>query len=217
MSGSSANKTPRLLLFDLGNVLIHYDPIGPLTKLVPGTVDRETITRRWASCEALRRLETGRCRPDEFAAAVVAEFDLRVTPRQFLANFALWDRGPMAGAIELLRALRGRYRLACLSNNNAVHWGRLCSAFGVDREFDAAYLSHQIGVMKPDRRAYEHVLSVERAPPQDIVFLDDNAENVDAARAVGMSAFRCVGIDAARRRLDELLADTPVVTHGSGP
>lgn len=205
------------MLFDLGGVVVHYDPITPLTELVPGRDSREAITRRWAKLEVLRQLETGQCSPDEFAAAVIGEFGLRVTPVEFLDNFAQWDRGPMAGALELLRALRGNYRVACLSNNNAVHWGRLCRLFGVAREFDATYLSYEIGVMKPDRRAYDYVLSAESVAANDVVFVDDNAENVAAARAVGINAFRCMGIDMVRERLAELLPNTPELSHRSKP
>jgi glucose-1-phosphatase len=217
MSEVSVEKELRLLLFDLGGVLIHYDPIGPLMKLVPGTEGREGITRRWASCGALRRLESGQCAPAEFAAAVIAEFNLRITPAKFLENFALWDRGPMAGSVELLRSLRRRYRLACLSNNNPIHWGRLRSVFGLDREFDATYVSHEIGIMKPDRRAYEHVLAAEKVTPQNVVFIDDNAENVAGARAVGISAFQCAGIDAVRGRLDALQLMPPAIDKASNP
>lgn len=197
--------TPRLLLFDLGGVLVDYDPIGPLVRLLPGRDDHHDIVRRWGGHDGLRRFETGQCTPQEFAAAVIADFSLSISTEEFLANFALWDHGPMIGTIDLLRALRAKYRLACLSNNNPVHWSRLCEEFGIDREFDATYLSHEIGIMKPDRRVYEHVLSAEGMTPRDIVFLDDNAENVAAARAVGMAAFQCAGIDAVRRRLEELL------------
>lgn len=201
---------PRLLLFDLGGVLVDYDPIGPLTALLPERADHHRIVRRWAEREELRQLETGRCPPERFASAVIDEFELRLTPEEFLANFALWDRGPLPGAVALLKSLRGRLRLACLSNNNPVHWGRLCTVFGIDREFDATYLSHEIGVMKPDRRAYEHVLAAERVPAEGVVFLDDNTDNVAGARAVGLDAYHCVGIDAVQRRLAALSLRSPV-------
>lgn len=191
---------PRLLLFDLGGVLVDYDPIGPLTQLLPHRDDHHDIVRRWGNRRELRQLETGQCPPREFAAAVVAEFSLRLSPEEFLENFSLWDRGPVPGAIDLLRSLRGKIRLACLSNNNSVHWSRLCEVFGVDREFDATYLSHEIGIMKPDPRAYEYVLARERVTPQETVFVDDNAGNVAAARALGINAYQCVGFGAVRRQ-----------------
>jgi HAD superfamily hydrolase (TIGR01509 family) len=195
---------PQLLLFDLGGVLVDYDPIGPLMELLPHRNDHRDIVRRWGNRRELRQLETGQCAPREFAAAVVAEFDLQLSPEKFLENFALWDRGPVPGATELLRSLRGKIRLACLSNNNSVHWGRLCEAFGVDQEFDATYLSHEIGIMKPDPRAYEHVLARERVTPQETVFIDDNADNVAAARVLGIDAYRCVGFEAVQRQLAAL-------------
>jgi HAD superfamily hydrolase (TIGR01509 family) len=207
----------RLLLFDLGGVLVDYDPIGPLEQLLPDVGDRRSIERRWADLDELRRFETGQCSPREFAMAVIGEFGLRLTPEEFLANFALWDRGPLPGAIELLRSLRTQVRLACLSNNNSVHWGRLREVFGIDREFDATYLSHEIGFMKPDRRVYRHVLAAEQVPPESVVFLDDNADNVAGARAVGISAYRCVGVDAARRQLAELPLKLSAVDDSSDP
>ena len=204
---------PRLLLFDLGGVLVDYDPIGPLARLLPHRNDHRAIVRRWANRDELRRFETGQCLPREFAAAVIADFGMRLTPEEFLANFTLWDRGPLPGAIALLRSLRRKIRLACLSNNNSVHWSGLCTEFGVDREFDAAYLSHEIGIMKPDRRVYEHVLAAEGVAPQDVVFIDDNAENVASARAIGISAYQCVGLDAVRRQLATLRIDSSASDH----
>jgi len=208
---------PRLLLFDLGGVLVDYDPIGPLTQLLPHRDDHRDIVKRWGSREELRRLETGRCAPREFAEAVIAEFDLRLSPQDFLANFATWDRGPLPGAVELLRSLRRRFRLACLSNNNSVHWSRLCEVFGLDREFDATYLSHEIGVMKPDRGAYEHVIARERVAPRETVFVDDNADNVAAARALGIDAYRCVGLEAVRRQLADLAIEPPRTSEDERP
>ena len=199
---------PRLLLFDLGGVLVDYDPIGPLTELLPHRDDHRDIVRRWGSRRELRRLETGQCPPTEFATAVIAEFGLRLSAEEFLANFARWDRGPPPGAIELLRSLRSGFRLACLSNNNEIHWRRLRTVFAVDREFDATYLSHEMGVMKPDRRAYERVLAHERVAPHDTVFIDDNADNVAAAHALGIEAYRCSGIEAVRRQLRALHIDS---------
>ncbi|MBK7792074.1 MAG: hypothetical protein IPJ62_05830 [Betaproteobacteria bacterium] len=58
---------------------------------------------------------------------MVREFALPVTPADFLAAFAHWPRSLYPGVPELLAALAPRYRLASVSNTNALHWDRFCA------------------------------------------------------------------------------------------
>lgn len=186
---------PRALLFDLGGVLVHWDGIAPLVRLCPATVDHETIRRFWLESPWVRTFERGRCTPREFALGVIAELDLALAPDEFLGRFLAWDRGPFPGALELLDALRSRFTVACLSNNNPLHWSKIRDAYDFGRRFDRSYLSHEIGAVKPDAAAFEHVLVDLAIPPAEILFFDDNPECVEAARALGMSADQVSGVD----------------------
>ncbi len=66
---------------------------------------------------------------------------------------------------------------------------------------DGAVLAH---CLKPTRAAFEHVLADIGCAPAYVVFLDDNQLNVDAARAVGLQAYRAVGIAEVRTVLRSL-------------
>ena len=68
--------------------------------------------------------EVGHLTPQQFAERFIATWDMAVPPLDFLQAFRVWTRGFLPGARELLATLRRRYRLACLSNSNAVHWER---------------------------------------------------------------------------------------------
>jgi putative hydrolase of the HAD superfamily len=66
------------------------------------------------------------------------------------------------------------------------------------------YLSHEIGHLKPTRAAFEHVLADLGCAPARVVFLDDNQLNVDAAQAMGIQAYRTVGIAEVQTTLRSL-------------
>jgi glucose-1-phosphatase len=190
----------RVVLFDLGGVLVDWDGIEPLVRLTGGRLDRESARRFWIDSPSVRAFERGLCRPPEFPAGAVRELDLALRPEEFLVEFASWDRGPLPGAEELLEELRPRCRLACLSNNNEIHWRRAIDRLG--RFFSVRYSSHETGRFKPDREAFEGAADDLGVPAGDILFLDDNPECVRAAQDFGLRAREARGVAGARRALE---------------
>jgi len=130
----------------------------------------------------------------EFAEGVIAELNLRITAEEFIPEFTSWDRGPLDGSIELLERLYGRYLLACLTNNNELHWPRLRDEFGFGKYFQRAFVSHELGLMKPDREVFQRVVEDLNLEPEEILFFDDNPECVDSARSVGLRGFVARGV-----------------------
>ena len=74
----------------------------------------------------------------------------------------------------------------------------------VGRLFSRHYISYEIGHLKPDAKAFQHAIDDLNCPPEQILFLDDREENIEAARNLGMGARRTVGIDEVRAVLLEL-------------
>jgi len=186
------------ILFDLGGVLVDFDGITPVLALSAGRLGREEARRFWLVSPSVRRFETGHCTPDEFARGAVAELGLEVGPDFFLREFLTWDRGPLEGALELLDRLRPRFLLACLSNNNELHWRRLRDQMGLGGKFHRCYLSHELGLVKPDREVFDYVVRDLAMSPGRILFLDDNPECVQAAAAVGLTARKAHGLGEVR-------------------
>jgi len=104
----------------------------------------------------------------------------------------------------MLTLLAQRCTLACLSNTNSVHWPHVRDTLGLSGLLHRYYLSHEIGHLKPAHAAFAHVLADLGCPPSCIVFLDDNQLNVDAAQAVGIQAYRTVGIAEVQTALRSL-------------
>ncbi|MCZ6782372.1 MAG: HAD family phosphatase [Proteobacteria bacterium] len=192
----------RVALFDLGGVVVELGGVQELGDLV-GESSEEEIWRRWLSCPWVRRFERGQCTTDEFARGMVESWELPLAPDDFLARFQRWPRGLLPGAEALLESLHGRVHRACFSNTNAFHIDHQFEAFGIRTLFDEHFFSNQIGLVKPDREAYEHVVEALGCPAGHILFLDDNQINVDGAREVGLDAHRVRGVEEARRLLSE--------------
>ncbi len=199
-----ASYAPRVLLFDLGGVLVDAAGLRVLPRLLREPMPAAALRAKWMASPAVLRFEAGRCTPDEFAAAFVAEWGLDLEPSEFLVRFRAWVLGPYPGIPQLLATLRSRYTLACLSNTNVVHWEKVLGIGGLAQAFEHRFVSHEIGVMKPDPEIYAHAVRGLGCAPREIAFFDDGQENVDAAAAAGLSAHLTVGPDRLRGVLKQL-------------
>ncbi len=194
----------KILLFDLGGVLVTWKGVEGLRDFSDGTMTLEESRLFWLNSEWVREFERGRCSVSEFIKGMLSELDFSVDDDKFMEAFLTWDKGPMAGATELLTDLRAHYKVACLSNNEVVHWNRLKQDFGVAHFFDKCYLSHEIGMIKPDPEIYEYVVEDLGIDPSGILFFDDNPECVDAARNAGIQACVAKGVPEVRDCLARL-------------
>jgi len=186
-----------VLLFDLGGVLVELTGVPVLGRWAREEREAE-IWRRWLACRWVRRFERGECDALDFAAGVVEDWELDVSPQHFLEAFRRWPRGLYPEAAALLESLAGKRRLACFSNTNDLHWPRFRDELGLGRLFHHHFVSHEMGLVKPDRAAFDHVVAALDVAPEQILFLDDNQPNVDGARAAGLDAERAVGVEGAR-------------------
>ena len=189
-----------IVLFDLGGVLIELSSIQTMGRFL-GDHPEEEVWRRWLGCPWVRRFERGHCSADDFARGMVESWSMASTPEVFLEAFIRWPRGLMPGARELAHTVRSRVTIGCLSNTNALHAERHASEEAVYDLFDHRFLSHEVGLVKPDREVYDHVLGELDCPAANVLFLDDNQINVDGARAAGLRAERARGLTEVRSAL----------------
>jgi len=189
-----------VVLFDLGGVLADFGGLGPLRQM-SGIESDDELWRRWLTSEPVRRFESGVGTDEEFASALVEEWRLPISADELLQMFPGWLVGAYDGAVELVRETAARARVACFSNSNRLHWEAGVERWPLLREFERAFVSFEIGAVKPDPEAFEAVVRELDAPAGQVLFLDDNQLNVDAALTVGMQSRRARGVDGARRAL----------------
>jgi putative hydrolase of the HAD superfamily len=198
------NDQKPLLLFDLGGVLVDYSGVQDIHGVLSETLTQERLAELMrASADIWSSFEVGKLTPVEFSERFAGHWPLAVSREQFLIEFESWIRALYPGAMELLAELRPSYRLAALSNTNEIHWRRMRDVLRTGDLFERAFLSHEVGLRKPSPDVFEHVLRELDVKPDEATFFDDAEANVEAARGVGMRAFRVEGVESLRACLQE--------------
>lgn len=174
----------KMLLFDLGGVLIENTGFEELNRLLPKKLDENGIRERWLASAAVRRFELGEISPERFASDFIMEWGLPLSPAHLLEALKSWLKGFYPGAKALIKRLRRNYCVCCLSNSNPVHWSQFPELSMI---FDRAFSSHLIGFIKPDHAAFIHVLKELGVAAYHVHFFDDSLTNVKASREIGIN------------------------------
>ncbi len=173
-----------ILLFDLGGVLVDLgDPAGEMD--LP--LGNAQFWKLWLSSPLVHKFETGQLDTEEFAAAFGPGVGV-TDPLDFERRLRRWRLPMFAGADSYLRSLAQQQDIALLSNTNELHWQQVLSQTDVFSSFAYLFLSFETGNTKPATAAFLDVVQHFACAPQDIVFLDDNANNVTAAMETGLRA-----------------------------
>jgi glucose-1-phosphatase len=184
----------RTLIFDLGKVIVDFsfDEAYSRMRAASGLTDAD-IRARFLHGSLMADFETGRIGSQAFVAEVNHRMGTQLTMKNFSELWAsIFHPAPILG-VELLRSLRQQHRLILLSNTNELHFETIRESYPHVRHFDALVLSHEVGVMKPDRAIYELALQQAQCAANECLFFDDLAENIAGARAAGLNARQFVG------------------------
>ncbi|RMF83862.1 MAG: HAD family phosphatase [Nitrospirae bacterium] len=193
----------RLLLWDLGNVLVRVDPVRAALAATGG--DAAAARRLVAAIvdgPAHDAFERGRLDPEGFHRALVAagliHLDYPAFARMWTDMFEL-----DAGAAALLARAARRCRCWLLSNTDPLHHPWIMERWPLERHLSGATLSYRVGSRKPEAAIFRAALEAAGVGPEEAGFVDDREEHVAAARALGIDAVRYTGPEALERWLAE--------------
>jgi 2-haloacid dehalogenase len=192
---------PRAVAFDLGGVLIHWDPRLLYRKLLPSEDAVERFLGSVCPPEWNERMDAGL--PLEAGLAERIERFPHHEPliRAYGERFGEMML-PMPRSIALLDELAARgIELYALSNWAAETFERTHRLFPFLARFDGLVISGRVGVAKPDPRIFEHLLATHGLGADEVLFVDDKLHNVEAARAVGMDGELFEGAASLRAAL----------------
>lgn len=198
---SRLTSQPKVLLFDLGGVLLRLNTPSNTFGL---RISEEAFLQQWIHSPAVRDFERGTIDAEGFSVKIAAEFELPFAATEFLDRFAAWPDQLFDGVPELLGSIPKEYSTALLSNTNALHWQGSAAAELLTNRLDRVFLSYVTGLLKPDEDAFDHARSEFACEPAEIAFFDDNLANIEAAIAYGYNAYLTRGADELREKLAEL-------------
>jgi putative hydrolase of the HAD superfamily len=194
------------LLFDLGRVVLDIDFSKTLACWAAHAgCEPAQLVGQFARDDIYHRHETGEISDAEFFAALRTSLGVGLSDAQFLEGWNAIFAGEMPGIAPLLERAAKRLPLYAFSNTNGAHVAHFSATFAeVLGHFREIFLSSGIGLRKPDAAAYDHVVKAIGVPAQRIVFFDDLPENIEGARARGLTAIHVTSPDDVARALDAL-------------
>jgi putative hydrolase of the HAD superfamily len=185
-----------VIVFDLGNVLLPFSYEGTITSLnkkSPGLGDH-FVNYYKKNREVLRDYERGDISEEEFLNNVLTGLDNKVTKEEFCNYFSKVFNVDEKMA-SLLPKLKEKYTLVLLSNTNSIHEEYGWKNYNFLNYFDKFVLSYQVHAVKPELKIYKDAEALTQKPPQEHIFIDDIAENVEGAKKAGWDAVLFTGYD----------------------
>lgn len=132
--------------------------------------------------------ETGKQTSQDFLVDIRNKLDLQASDEQIIEAWNAMLIGYLDDSKEVIDKLKNKFNVALFSNTNEIHYvtfSPICKE--LLESFDKTYFSHHIGLKKPNLDSFKFVLDDSGYLPNETIFIDDSAENIEAANKLGIS------------------------------
>lgn len=179
------------VIFDMGNVLLDYDPQAAMDELEI-TPDAQPIIMKELFCgNEWVQLDLGNITEDEAYESIKQRI-----PEEYHADLRKcidgWDicMKPLNGAKKFCEFVKSNgFGVYVLSNAHKSFYRYFPRYFDLEF-FDGVVVSADVHIVKPDVRIYEHIVEKYNLKAEECLFIDDRADNVEGAIKAGMKAIR---------------------------
>jgi 2-haloacid dehalogenase len=192
----------KIVVFDIGKVLIDWDPRHLYRTMFSEEAEMEAFLREVCARDWILELDRGK----PFAEAVIERIALfphyEKEIRAFDERWHETNRGVIEGSMAVLKKLRvdGVPNYA-ITNFSAEKFEGARTAFPFLDSFDGIVVSGRERLLKPDAAIYRLLLDRHNLKAGDCIFIDDSAANVAGAKAVGMHGHHFIGAERLARDL----------------
>jgi len=193
----------KAIVFDCGGVIFtcSFNNAFNYWAMVSGK-DINEIKNRFDFDEIFKKLERGEINSTAFRKHALSKIGLRISDEKFDNGWNSIYLDLVPGIKQLLQELKQKHRLVALTNTNEIHekkWRIMYAS--LLNYFEKVFSSHEIHARKPERKAYNTVLNYLRLEPNEVVFLDDNPEYVQAASEMNIAS---IHVTSFRQMIEEL-------------
>lgn len=190
------------LIFDLGNVLINFDHWIAVRKLSDSIkIEPLELFSLFFNSGLTQLFEEGKLKPEEFFLKIKELLGLQMDYASFLPiwNEIFFITDDNTALYEMVRNLKKNYKVALLSNINALHFSYLKEKFPVFDIFSFVMASYEMGCVKPDPVIYMKTLDALKVLPEETFYTDDRPELIEAARSLGIQAAVYRGVEQLKK------------------
>lgn len=181
------------VVFDVGNVLLRWDPRHLYRRLIP---DQERMAWFMQNvCTSAWNLEQDRGRPwaDAVKLLVAQHPEWEREIRAFDEDWHETVAGVIEDSVAILAELKGKgEKVYAITNYSREKWAESLIRFPFLGTFDGVIVSAHERLIKPDPAIYHTLCERYGLNAGDCIFVDDSEKNVKGARAVGMQAVHFV-------------------------
>lgn len=207
--GVGANGMIRLIIFDLGKVILDFSHLTTAEGLArhskhkryqdPGMIMKDMFLE---GGKVIIRYDEGKMTSEEFFSWIKETFGLNIS---FLQFKRIWTEifTENKGVGDLIERLKKDFTLFLLSNTNELHFNYIKERFPVVHKFDRWVLSYETGLSKPDPEIYHLALSQAGVKPEEAIFIDDIAGHVRGAQSVGIHAVEFKSVEQITDYIEE--------------
>ncbi|EJM98485.1 HAD family phosphatase [Phyllobacterium sp. YR531] len=193
------------IVFDIGMVLIGYEPEAAFRELIPDAAERKWFLENVCTSAWNIEQDRGRKWPDA-EALLIADFpDHENNIRAFRQNWHMMITHSIDGSVEILRKLiADGHDVTMLTNFASDTLREAWERFPFLTESRGVTISGDIGLLKPDRAIYDHHVKTFGVDPSATLFIDDSLKNVEGAKAAGWQSVQFTNPETLRADLNKL-------------
>ncbi|MEO9168816.1 MAG: HAD family phosphatase [Aestuariivirga sp.] len=189
---------PKLVIFDMDDVLCHYDlgrRLRALARLADVTA-RDVRAAVWDSGFEDLADQGGYAEIENYLAEFSTRLGHKITLDQWIEARRIAMQ-PNEDVLDLATKLGHQAALAIYTNNGPVVKNHLDKLFPEAAEiFKQRYCSYEFGTKKPDPKSYIKLLEAIGEKPESCWFIDDKKSNVEGARIAGLRAHLFTGVES---------------------
>jgi 2-haloacid dehalogenase len=192
----------RHIVFDIGNVILGWDPEIPYRRLIPAEAERRRFLDEICTLEWNAEQDRGRTWREAEDILIAEHPGLEPLIRAYFQNHHEMITGPIAGTVAVIESLADAGRdITALTNYSAETFPRALATYPILSRFRGITVSGEVRLMKPDLAIYRRHAETFGLAPAATLFFDDNAKNIEGARAAGWNAELFVSPDKMREDL----------------
>jgi putative hydrolase of the HAD superfamily len=205
MKKTNKNKNIKYILFDIDGVLAKAtDSAHEILEKNHLTI--EEFFENWGDSQSAFQFETGQISWEDFARLRSEELGNVISPATIIDILNARKSILFPGVEQLLEELwEGKYKMACLSNTNILHWNSVEGKSIFEKYFCKQFLSFELGFVKPDKEIYQHVMETLHCKGDDILYFDDSKKNIEAALQLGWNAVHVQNFDDLLMKVKSIL------------
>ncbi len=195
----------KAITFDLDGVYFVNGKSNFIDNLVSLGVSEEKAISIFLKSDQMNKLyKTGKMTNQEYWRFALREWELDLSVEDVISLLIKgYEINPKI--VRIVKAVREKGFKTCIcSNNFPARINGLQKKFGFLDDFDAVALSYQAGATKPSLKIFQDLIDRVKVKAEEIVFADDNQDNLAGARELGIQTFFYEGLDKFLEQLNKL-------------